>query len=269
MSNVVSRHFSSLRGTSLRLEKWWALQAMQLGELSILERLSAEATEQALGEALTFSYVEVVEPSQQGNAVAPSPPGEESDPQPADLGRSSPLSVSILFWRKRRGEAAEAAVVGNSSEPAIADSAGGEKASEPIKRRVSCSLHEYAKIVDREDRAEIIAATQAALLHLSVKAFPMHEGIVERYQQVLARLEGGRFRGIDEEIADLDEERAALLELVGKIDDYLNWYEVTQVKERSGAFRNYFWQMRSGRGGQIDRTDRISQYLDSLESEFR
>jgi hypothetical protein len=49
------------------------------------------------------------------------------------------------------------------------------------------------------------------------------------------------------------------------IDDYLNWFEATQSRTVSGAFRDYMRAAELAQERQARRRDPISVYLDALE----
>jgi hypothetical protein len=50
------------------------------------------------------------------------------------------------------------------------------------------------------------------------------------------------------------------------IDDYINWYEATQLRSSSGAFTAYMKAAEQSATGTPRRRDAISVYLDALES---
>jgi hypothetical protein len=55
---------------------------------------------------------------------------------------------------------------------------------------------------------------------------------------------------------------------MNKIDDYLNWFEATQSRTKSGAFANYLNAVEQ-QGAAPHRHDAISVYLDALAEQFQ
>jgi len=58
--------------------------------------------------------------------------------------------------------------------------------------------------------------------------------------------------------------------IVGRMDemeDYLNWYEATQISEQSGAFAGFMQAVKPVEAAPR-RPDAISKYMDLLEREF-
>jgi len=53
------------------------------------------------------------------------------------------------------------------------------------------------------------------------------------------------------------------------IDDYLNWYEATQLKTMSGAFTELLKVPGAAEDSPVRRRDPISVYLDSIEQEMQ
>jgi hypothetical protein len=55
---------------------------------------------------------------------------------------------------------------------------------------------------------------------------------------------------------------------MGNIDDYMNWFEATQLSASSGAFSDYLQGARAIAEPEPRRRDSISVYLDSIESQM-
>jgi len=62
--------------------------------------------------------------------------------------------------------------------------------------------------------------------------------------------------------------RARLSDRMTEIDDYLNWFEATQLQTPSGAFADYLRAADDQRNRQPHRNDALSVYLDALEEQF-
>lgn len=128
----------------------------------------------------------------------------------------------------------------------------------------------YRDVVPLKARKLILKPMQQALLDLSARANPLLRPQVEEYQLIVAQLIRGKAGGLDERLQKLAAQRAQALTRKSSIDDYLNWYEATQMKTASGAFDSYFRAAREIKAAQeTRRPDAVSAYLDGLELEFR
>jgi len=54
-----------------------------------------------------------------------------------------------------------------------------------------------------------------------------------------------------------------------EIDDYMNWFEATQSKTRSGAFADYLKAVQGRNEARPRRRDALSVYLDAMEEQFQ
>jgi hypothetical protein len=52
------------------------------------------------------------------------------------------------------------------------------------------------------------------------------------------------------------------------IDDYMNWFEATQMKSRSGNFTDYLKAVNHSQLSAPKRHDPLSIYVDALEDQF-
>lgn len=128
----------------------------------------------------------------------------------------------------------------------------------------------YRDFLAIKDRKRLLEPVQNGLLELSARAHPLLQPVVGEYQWILASLLRGKTGGVDERLQKLDALRADTLTRKTSIDDYLNWYEATQMKSASGAFDAYFRAARQlGTARETRRPDAISTYLDGLSLEFR
>jgi inorganic pyrophosphatase len=83
--------------------------------------------------------------------------------------------------------------------------------------------------------------------------------------QLIARGKPGK---IDPRLERVASYRQVVERQRNEIDDYLNWYEATQVKKVSGAFRQLLETAKATDEAQPRRRDPISVYLDSIEMEM-
>jgi len=55
---------------------------------------------------------------------------------------------------------------------------------------------------------------------------------------------------------------------MGDIDDYMNWFEATQMENQSGAFSDYLKAANQSQVSAPRRRDLLSVYLDALEDQI-
>jgi len=106
------------------------------------------------------------------------------------------------------------------------------------------------------------------LLLLAAQANPALRSVVQDYQQVATQLALGKIRGLASRLADLKTLRAKLSARMTEIDDYLNWFEATQLSTRSGLFEDCLNTSSLETPSRAHRKDSFSAYLDAMEAEF-
>ena len=107
------------------------------------------------------------------------------------------------------------------------------------------------------------------LLLLAARAHPVMRPIVQEYHQIAALLAAGKRKGLAERFARLKTTRADIVARMNDIDDYMNWFEATQSKTRSGIFADYLKAAGERRAPAPRRRDALSVYLDALEEQFQ
>lgn len=109
--------------------------------------------------------------------------------------------------------------------------------------------------------------TLAALLP---KAHPLLRPVVQEYYELALKLAARKTKGIEKSLVAINEYRAIVVERTDKIIDYLNWYEATQMPERSGAFDSYLRTAKKLEGEETvpKRYDALTRYVDQVQREF-
>jgi hypothetical protein len=107
------------------------------------------------------------------------------------------------------------------------------------------------------------------LLLLSTSAHPVMRPIVVEYQQIAQQLAGGKRTRVAPRLARLKVTRSKLGARMNEIDDYMNWFEATQLKTKSGAFVDYLKAAGETDEPERRRRDALSVYLDAVEAEFQ
>lgn len=100
---------------------------------------------------------------------------------------------------------------------------------------------------------------------LSARVHPLYRTIVQEEYEVVALLLRGKTHGLPGRLDHISRSRGAIERQAKAIDDYLNWYEATQLKSLSGAFTPLLKPPADSKS--LRRRDPISVYLDSIEME--
>ncbi len=124
-------------------------------------------------------------------------------------------------------------------------------------------------------RSKLSAEGKAAVDHMSQgllllvgTAHPVLRPVAREYQQIAALLIRGKRRGIAKRVSHLDGIRKELAARMGDIDDYMNWFEATQMENQSGAFSDYLKAANQSQVSAQKRRDPLSVYLDALEDQI-
>ena len=118
-----------------------------------------------------------------------------------------------------------------------------------------------------EEKAATDQMSQALLLLVGT-AHPIMRPVAREYQQIAALLARGKRKGIAKRLSHLDVTRKQLAARMGEIDDYMNWFEATQMESRSGVFKNYLKAANETEVSALRRRDPLSVYLDALEDQL-
>jgi hypothetical protein len=118
-----------------------------------------------------------------------------------------------------------------------------------------------------EEKAAVNQMSQGLLLLVGT-AHPVLRPVAREYQQIAALLIRGKRRGIAKRVSHLDGIRKELAARMGDIDDYMNWFEATQMENQSGAFSDYLKAANQSQVSAPRRRDPLSVYLDALEDQI-
>jgi hypothetical protein len=117
-------------------------------------------------------------------------------------------------------------------------------------------------------RVEAVRATQDALVRLSSRSFPSFRPIIAEYQLIIGELLKSKPQKVAERLAGLAESRSTMVEKARRARDYLDWFEITRVRETSGAFEDYLTLKERLKEHSEVRKDPVSSYLDRMEKVF-
>ena len=132
----------------------------------------------------------------------------------------------------------------------------------------SYELEQFASFLKSRSAKNALAAVVHDLSGLATRANPVYAPIVAEYAEIAARLVRGKTGGIARRLERLRSARENVTTQMRQIDDYLNWFEATNLAGLSGEFADYM--QAAERAAQPERTKRdpISVYLDVLETQF-
>lgn len=142
-----------------------------------------------------------------------------------------------------------------------------KKPSQPVK---NYTLDDFLDFTGKKQNRRMLLPTRVGLAELSGRANPLSRQIILGYQEVVETLSQEKTGGVRQKLQTLAAERKKVLKRRDDIDDYVNWFEGTQMPEQSGAFENYFRAARQQEHPRpVHRPDALSAYMDSLDAEFR
>jgi hypothetical protein len=118
-----------------------------------------------------------------------------------------------------------------------------------------------------EEKAAVNHMSQGLLLLVGT-AHPVLRPVAREYQQIAALLIRGKRREMAKRVSHLDGTRKELAARMGDIDDYMNWFEATQIENQSGAFSDYLKAANQSQVSVQRRRDPLSVYLDALEDQI-
>lgn len=132
----------------------------------------------------------------------------------------------------------------------------------------SYSLEEHANFIKKPEAKESLQKLLHDLLLLSGKAHPLYRSVIAEYQEIVTALGRGRTKKITERLARARATREQITRRMSAVGDYMNWFEATQSRSASGVFEEYLKAAELALEREPRRRDRISVYLDSLETQL-
>ncbi len=140
--------------------------------------------------------------------------------------------------------------------------------SEPNKPVKLVSLDELAQRKPSSTEKMALDQLKRDLLFFVPQANPVLRPIAHEYQKVATLLARRKWRGMSKRLAQLKFTRQQLASRMSEIDDYMNWFEATQMKSGSGNFGDYLKAVNQSELRTPRRSDPLSIYVDALEDQF-
>ena len=132
----------------------------------------------------------------------------------------------------------------------------------------SYALEEFAVFLKSGSAKNVAGSLAHDLRVLAMRANPVYAPIVAEYAEIAARLVRGKTSGIRKRLERLRWARENVMAQMRHIDDYMNWFEATNLAGPSGEFDDYFRAADRAHQRQRTKRDPISVYLDVLETQF-
>src|SRR5207247_22449 len=142
------------------------------------------------------------------------------------------------------------------------------KISEATKPAKQVGLDELAQ--RKASPNEKIALNQLGhdLLSFVAEANPVLRPIAREYQEIVALLARGKRKRIAKRLSRLEVTCKQLAARMSDIDDYMNWFEATQMKSCRGNLPDYLKAVDQSQLSVPKRHDPLSVYVDALEDQF-
>ncbi len=132
----------------------------------------------------------------------------------------------------------------------------------------AATLDEFAQRKISPSEKMALSEMSRNLLVFIAQANPVLRPIGREYQQITALLVRGKRRGIAKRLSLLEATRKQLAARMNDIDDYMNWFEATQMKNGSGNFTDYLKAVDQSQLSESKRRDPLSVYVDAVENQF-
>jgi len=132
----------------------------------------------------------------------------------------------------------------------------------------SADLSDFARQKPSVAEKAALSQLSKALLLFVGQANPVLRPVAREYQQIATLLARGKRGGVAKRLARLQITREKLRARMNDIDDYMNWFEATQMESGSGNFTDYIKAADQSQLPTPRRRDPLSVYLDSLADQF-
>jgi hypothetical protein len=142
------------------------------------------------------------------------------------------------------------------------------KISEPNKPRRTVNLEEFTQHKPSPSEKTALDQLRRDLLFFVPQTNPVLRPIAREYEVIAALLARGKGRSIAKRLTRLEGTRQRLAARMREIDDYMNWFEATQMKSVSGNFTGYLKAVDQSPFQSSRRRDPLSVYVDALEDQF-
>ena len=141
------------------------------------------------------------------------------------------------------------------------------KISEPNKPVKQVKLEELAQHKLSTGEKMALDQLKRDLMFVVPQVNPVLRPIGREYQEIVALLVRGKRKAVLKRLSRLDFTRQQLAARMTEIDDYMNWFEATQMNSGSGNFTGYLKAADQSHVPAPRRHDPLSVYVDALEDQ--
>ena len=131
-----------------------------------------------------------------------------------------------------------------------------------------CELEEFRQFIRDPASRTVLATTSQDLALLAIWGNPVWQSVVDGYAKIVFSLARGKTKGTLEHLMKIKACRKGITTELHKTNRYMNWFEVTKLRKPSGIFAEYLRLAEKESTQRLKRRDRISVYLDFLETQF-
>ncbi len=131
-------------------------------------------------------------------------------------------------------EETEKALVPLLQVEVVVDKQGGKDGD-----KKAFALADYAPMLKLPASREALTVRHNDIISLSTRANVLYRPVMADYEEIFSLLSHGKTHGMRDRLARAEEFRHHALKRSTEIADYLNWFEATQMKTRSGLFDDY------------------------------
>ena len=143
------------------------------------------------------------------------------------------------------------------------------KIPNPGNRAHPLELQKLGGIKPSAAQVPALRALGQNLLLLGASSHPLLRPVVLEYQQIAQLLAAQKPGKAVQRLARVKALRADIVRRMSDIDDYMNWFEATQLQTSSGAFGDYLKAAGGSDAPEKRRHDALSVYLDAIETQFQ
>jgi len=129
-----------------------------------------------------------------------------------------------------------------------------------------CDLAQRRKLSLNEKTALTNAGRE--LLVFVAQANPVLRPVAREYQQITALLVRGNRKSLAKRLLKLETTHSHLASRMSDLDDYMNWFEATQMPNGSGNFEDYLKAVDQSQISTSKRRDPLTAYVDALEDQL-
>jgi hypothetical protein len=130
------------------------------------------------------------------------------------------------------------------------------------------SLGELAKRKPSANEKMALNNVSRELFVFVVQANPVLRPIAREYGEIAGLLARGKRKGMVKRLSHLETTHKQLASRMSDIDDYMNWFEATQMKNGSGNFTDYLKAIDQSQLSISKRRDPLTVYVDALEDQL-